>query len=336
MELSNLEKSVPGEHEAIDKLIEMLSAKMLREKAPSEKMKRDAHPKQVGLLKATFTVLPGLDPELRVGIFEKPKSYSAWVRFSNQNAPPAADHVKDIRGMAVKIMGVEGVKVLERERDAKTQDFILISTNKFVTRNVVDFAKLIGALTRGKLRLLLFFLFHPKITYNLVSSNKNFGSLLEARFWSVSPYTFGARAVKYSLVPQSPERTAIPSKPADNYLTAVMERQLGSSDYYFDFMIQFQKDRDRMHVEDLSNPWSEDASPFIKVATLMIPKQAFNTDERKAYGDNLSFTPWHCLVPHKPLGNINRGRKAVYDALSKYRHTTNGLPLVEPEEFTIV
>lgn len=335
MKLLEKEIPIPGEKEAIATLIALLSAKMKKETLPSSKMLRDAHPKQIGLVKAEFMVEPDLPFQLRVGVFSNPVSYPCWVRFSNQSAPPAPDNVKDIRGVAIKLMGVEGDKVLEKEKYAKTHDFILISTNYFVTKNVVDFAKLIQALVAGKLKLILFFLLHPKIAYNLLSSNKNFGSLLEARFWSVSPYTFGDRIVKYSLKPCSDEKTDIPAHPEDNYLTSVMEKQLNSKEYFFDFMIQFQKDPKKMPTEDLSNAWSEEESPFIKVATLKIPQQVFNTSEQQDYGDNLSFTPWHCLPEHTPLGSVNRGRKVVYDTLSTFRHDTNGLTKFEPENFNI-
>ncbi|MEK1942330.1 MAG: hypothetical protein AAAB16_18325, partial [Pseudomonas sp.] len=36
-----------------------------------------------------------------------------------------------------------------------------------------------------------------------------------------------------------------------------------------------------------------------------------------------SFNPWHALPEHRPLGGINRLRKAVYEAVSAYRHERN-------------
>lgn len=335
MKISDVEHSLPGEAESVASLIEMLGAKMKREQTFPDKMKRDAHPKQVALLKAEFRIEPNLPPGFNVGIFATPKSFPAWIRFSNQNAPPAPDNKKDIRGAAIKIMEVEGEKILENEKRATTQDFILISTNVFVTRNIVDFAKLIKALTSGKIVLMLFFLLHPRIAIRLLRSNKNFGSLLEARFWSVAPSALGNTVVKYCLTPQAPTKTSVPPSPADNYLTDVMTKQLTERDYFFDFQIQVRKVPEHMPVEDLSVAWSEEESPFVKVATVKIPAQHFDTAERKEYGDNLSFTPWHSLVVHKPLGNVSRGRRIVYEALSKLRHTTNGIPLHEPSGFTI-
>lgn len=41
------------------------------------------------------------------------------------------------------------------------------------------------------------------------------------------------------------------------------------------------------------------------------------------FGDNLSYNPWRTLAEHRPLGGINRCRKAVDEVLSKSRHQRN-------------
>jgi hypothetical protein len=45
---------------------------------------------------------------------------------------------------------------------------------------------------------------------------------------------------------------------------------------------------------------------------------------------NLSFTPWHALPEHEPLGGINRVRRAVHESLSDFRHALNLVPREEP------
>ena len=42
--------------------------------------------------------------------------------------------------------------------------------------------------------------------------------------------------------------------------------------------------------------------------------------ERRALRENLIFTPWHGIAEHRPLGGINRLRRAVYDASASFRH----------------
>ena len=53
---------------------------------------------------------------LAKGIFVPDKTYSAWIRFSNASGDATqADDKKDARGMAIKILGVSGKKILEND-----------------------------------------------------------------------------------------------------------------------------------------------------------------------------------------------------------------------------
>jgi hypothetical protein len=329
----NLENPPAGEKEATQKLTELLRKKMVSENP--DRMMRDAHPKQHGLVKAEFIVEPDLPVELRVGIFKESRTYPAWIRFSNQNSPPLPDKDKDIRGMAIKLMGVEGKKLIEGKENEQTQDFLLISTDVFVTKDVVEFEKLINSLVSGRIKLIFFFLTHLRVAFNLLTSNKRFASPLEARYWSTTPYLFGSKAVKYSAKPSSSLKSKVPKNPSDNYLREAMAERLAACEVTFDFMIQFQKNTRTMPIEDPGKRWSQKDSPFIKAATIKIPVQEFDSPEQIEFGDNLSFTPWHSLPEHRPLGGINRARKIVYEALSEFRHQCNNVPQKEPAGFEL-
>ena len=54
------ESPPPGEEEATAQLIDMLRAKMLRERVAPERVQRDAHPKSHGLVKANFIGNPSM------------------------------------------------------------------------------------------------------------------------------------------------------------------------------------------------------------------------------------------------------------------------------------
>ena len=60
-------------------------------------------------------------------------------------------------------------------------------------------------------------------------------------------------------------------------------------------------------------------APFAPIATLEIKPQNFNSALRITECEHLTFTPWHGLVQHRPLGGINRRRKAIYLASATYR-----------------
>jgi hypothetical protein len=98
-------------------------------------------------------------------------------------------------------------------------------------------------------------------------------------------------------------------------------------------MVQFQTDPVRMPVENPSVEWDERVSPFIPVARIRIPPQRFESEQQMAYAEQLSFTPWHALPEHRPMGGVNRIRKVVYERISTLRHEANGIPRREPAGF---
>lgn len=329
------EQIAAGEQQYIEDLANRLKEKIIREN-PSGIMRRDAHPKMHGLVKAEFCVEADLPAELKVGLFKEAGRWPAWVRFSNQDPSRQADIKRDIRGMAVKVMGVAGKKLLENESDAPTQDFLTISTPYFVTHDPKEFDELVIACGKGGLSMIWFFLSHLRVTYNLLSSNRKFANPLQITYHSTTPYLFGeGRAVKYCVAPRLTIADSIPSNPGPDYLREAMQKQLSQGEAVFDFMVQFQTDARAMPIEDPGVKWDQKLSPFRKVATIRIPQQAFDSQARREYGENLSFTPWHSLPEHRPLGGVNRARKMVYDFISRFRHEKNGEKRGEPGGFEV-
>jgi hypothetical protein len=325
----DLESPPPDEQVHIDSVIDTLRERMKNDYV-DRKMLRDAHPKMHGCVKARLTVDGGLDPSLSVGLFAKPRTYNAWVRFSNQDGRVSPDRKPDVRAVAIKLLGVEGMKLLDSEEHSTTHDFLLISHDVFFAKDVAE----VDALNVNRIGSLpffvSFFLRHPRVAWSLLLSLPGHGSPLEIQYYSVTPYLFGDRAVKYSLRPRSEERTPIAHNPSNDYLREAMKAHLQHKPAVFDFMVQLQGDKERMPVENPTKRWSQAESPFIKVATLEIFPQEFDTPERAEFADELSFDPWRALPEHRPLGGINRARRQIYRALSLFRHERNTTPRKEP------
>src|SRR5690606_6804538 len=135
-----------------------------------------------------------LPKELKVGVFAgEPKNYHAWVRFSNGNTKPQKDKKKDIRGAAIKLLGVRGEKILNDELDAETQDFLLMSTETFFAKTVKELSKLLSAMTSGNfLKSNLFFLnpFLWPIILRATKSKVACENPLSIPYWSTQPYQF--------------------------------------------------------------------------------------------------------------------------------------------------
>jgi hypothetical protein len=152
---------------------------------------------------------------------------------------------------------------------------------------------------------------------------------INAQYWSMTPYLIGPRACKFSCRPSGSPSPFVDRSSA-NFLHDNLVAALKAGDAVFEFCVQLRVDSKEMPIEDPTITWSEQASPFVPVAHLTIERQVFDTPERVAFGEALSFTPWHGLDAHRPLGGINRVRRTVYEAISRLRHDLTHTPRVEP------
>jgi len=323
------ERPIPNEEHYAQKIADRFKS-TLSDYYASGLTKRMFHPKMHGLVEAEFTIEKDLPDNLKQGIFSEEKSYPAWVRLSNAKRQPAEDKKKDMRGMAIKLIGVPGNKLLEGEEEAVTQDFLLVTAETLQTVSVKDFQKSIDALLGGGLKLFFYAITHPRVIIRSLRQITKCGNLLEKQYFSMTPYRFGEnQAVKYSAIAVRNEENTIPKKPSDGYLRDRLIEDLKKEDQYFDFMVQLQTNPDSMPIENPTVAWS---SPFQKVATIKIKKQEFDSNAQRSYGENLSFTPWHSIEAHRPLGGVNRARKLVYEQVAKFRRERNDVTdIAEPD-----
>jgi hypothetical protein len=239
-------------------------------------------------------------------------------------------------------MGVEGGKLLERERTAKTQDFLLITHDAFFVKDGKDYAEFFRRIARGSNPAWFFFGRLPwrwtefRAAAQLLSKGGKMVNPLFSPYFSATPYRLGERSVvKYAARPCAVNpglRNRFPDSP--DYLRLNMAKSLDvkeGSSACFQFLVQRRSDPATMSVEDSRIPWDQERSKFVPVATVTIPVQEFSSDEQRRYCEDLSFTPWHSLPAHRPLGNINRTRKTVYETVSAFRHESNRVERREPE-----
>lgn len=130
--------------------------------------------------------------------------------------------------------------------------------------------------------------------------------------------------MKFSANPVAPVLNEAPDVSDPDYLRMTLRKRL-TQDIVFDFQVQVRPASDLAgkidtEIEDACFEWKEPTHPFVSVATITIPAQNFETDERRALCESLTFTPWHGIVEHRPLGGINRLRLAVYEASTRFRH----------------
>lgn len=313
---------------------------------------RSVHAKGHGLLKGTLRVLGHLPPTLAQGLFAHPAEYPAVLRFSTNPGDVLDDSITVPRGLAVKVIGVEGERLPGSEADA-TQDFVMANAPAFLAPDPKAFA--------GSLKLLARTTDTPQGLKKVVSTVlrgaeavvETFGGesamlksmgghpsthILGETFWSQVPLRHGDYVAKYSVAPVSPALLALKDAKVETggrpdalreEVKAFFREQGGE----WELRVQLLTNRETMPVEDASVPWPEEESPYIAVARISVPPQpAWDAERVREIDDGMAFSPWHGLEAHRPLGGIMRARRPAYEDSARFRGTRNGCPVHEPRQ----
>ena len=277
---------------------------------------RALHRKQLTAARGSLEVLDGLPEFARQGLFAAPKRYEARVRLSNGGLDSAPDRVPDIRGFAIKVLGVQGDSALGNG-PAKSQDFLLINQENFAFPKSDEFVPFVEAASRGHGALLMYLvkrygLFGAPARLGKLAKamGRPFGGFATETLHSAVPIASGAYAVRVRLVPDGANGTADPAANAD--WGADFSRRLGSQDLAWDLQLQPFVSESLTPIEDASVNWE---SPFTTVARLTLPRQDTKSPEGQALARQAEagvFDPWQALAAHRPLGDVQRARRVVY------------------------
>lgn len=329
-----VEKIKKGEEAATRKVVDITKA-FIAERDKGKTVRRDAHPKHQGVVRGTFVVRVDRVPkDLRWGLFARNGTYPCWIRFSNGAGKVQDDKKGDGRGMAIKVCGVEGVRA-PGGREQRSQDFVMIDHPVFFIRDAGQYQHFVRLQKKGQ--DLRFFIWWNPCHWHLRQARivgrikRTIPSLLVNRYFSMAPHKHGPLVVKYACESVNKDAGEVPEDAGPQYLREDMIERLEKGQVEFDFTIQTRTHADRMPVEDPTRYWSEELSPYRKVARVIIHKQTFDSKEQMDFGENISLNPWHSLLDHAPLGGLNRMRLAVYNAISDHRHALNDTPNPEPD-----
>jgi polyhydroxyalkanoate synthesis regulator phasin len=343
-------ESVPAtEQDDIRRVVQSIEQILQQGHAKSGKPLPDVHAKSHGCAKGEFRVLPNLHAELAQGLFRHPRTYDAVVRFSNSSGQMNPDSKPDGRGMAIKVIGVTGAKLLADEMNAKTQDFVMIDHPVFLVGTVEHYRRveqvLADAGDNGFMQVLGLALAGdadiPRHIAELIRAAAIGGhraaNPVSMTYYSMAPIRFGQYVAKYRVEPvQDGDHALRPSLttpgPAEDALRLLLEETLRQQEVLFNFQVQLRTSEQTMPVEDATVEWPESESPYRTVATLRIFQQ--DIAPRREAGNNLSFTVWHALADHRPLGGINRVRREAYRTSSVWRHQEAGKVRKEPNSIT--
>jgi catalase len=333
-----LEQVPDGEAKAIDDIRAQALDKLAKRypEAQQTLVRRDAHAKAHGCVKATFEVDADIPSDLRVGTFFQPgQRFKTLIRFSNGAFEPGPDSGGDGRGMAIKIIDADPV-ANATPRGRGPHDILMINYPAFFSRNALDYKVFAdaGGLTGDTMALFWYFVWGMRpagMTVAVKITQQKMASPLAAQYYSMAPFLYGeGRAVKYSArtCPGSAMTGGGVPRNGPNFLREALWAQLSLAPACFELMVQDRKGT--MDVEDVVPTWSEPDSPFRRIGKIEIPASQTNTSQRDEACENLNFNPWNSPPEQRPLGSINRLRRAVYEAISAYRHSRNKTSPPEP------
>ncbi len=310
---------------------------------------RSVHAKSHGLLQGEMRVLGGLPEALAQGAFAKPGTYPVVLRFSTNPGDILDDSVSTPRGLALKIIGVEGERLPGAE--GKTQDFVMQNAPAFVAPNPKAFL--------GTLKTLAKTTDTPQVFKKALSTvMRGAESVLEAvggqsatlksmgghpatnvlgeTFYTMVPFLYGPYVAKLSVAPFSPALTALKDAPVavsghPDALRDAVRDFFANETGVWEVRVQLCTNRETMPVEDASVPWPEAESPYVPVARIVVePQPSWSEARSAAVDDGLAFSPWHGLAAHRPLGGVMRSRKPAYEMSEAFRAGRNGCPIHEP------
>lgn len=284
---------------------------------------RALHRKQVGAAQGTLQVLGDLPPFAAQGLFAKPGQWDVWVRLSNGGADVEPDHKPDIRGFALRVLGVKGESALGNG-DASSQDFALINQETFGFANSAQFVGFLGAFTQSPAALIKYLvrthglLGGPaRLVQMLKALTQPFGGFAAQAMHSAAPIACGPYAVKVRLLPHA--SNGAPVKKAQSSWNAEFAARLSQQDLQWDLQLQPYVSEELTPIEDASVTWP---TTYTSVARLTLPRQEMAGARAGKLAEKIeaaTFDPWQALAAHRPLGDVMRARKVVYFESQKAR-----------------
>jgi hypothetical protein len=300
-------------------------------------LRRGVHAKGV-CARAVFEVLdvaegrdPALAARLARGIYARPASYPATVRFSNSDPHVNDDSRPDVRGLAfcaeLTPSGPAAAGAQVGRQDYSLQSWPTLPFND--VHAFVVFAKVFGAPNQaiglGSLPLRDQLVFARTMVEAMQQKRQPVRPYQQLRYWSTVPFRHGAEdVVKYSASPAAANPARALEKRNPNALRDELIRHLNEDATMssFDFGLQF-LDTDHMTfqgkhrdasfwIENATVEWPEAQAPFHTVARLtLLPKSQLCAEACEA--EHIDVTR-NFTTDSAPVGGINRVRSRAVAA----------------------
>ncbi|WP_158742321.1 catalase family protein [Acidisphaera sp. L21] len=346
----DMEQPADDEAQTIQSLTETLGKISQTTFENSGHATRSVHAKGHGLLRGKLTVLDNLPAELAQGLFAEAAEYEVAMRFSTIPGDVLDDSVSTPRGLAIKVVGVEGARLPGGEDDV-TQDFVMANAPAFSAPDPKKFLanlkmlaattdkaegakKMLSAVARGTESLLE--AFGGKSPTVTTMGGQPETNILGETYYSQAPLLYGDYVAKIGVFPifDLSKQTGAPVEVNDNpdALRDAVAAHFAVNGGEWELRVQLLTNPETMPIEDASVIWPEDESPYQPVARLTVkPQASWSDDGVKSIDDGMAFGPWHGLAAHRPLGGIMRSRNTTYTSSATFRGQHNGCPMHQPK-----
>jgi mono/diheme cytochrome c family protein len=310
---------------------------------------RGTHTKGV-CVRATFEVFdvasrvsdPALAARLARGLFARPGTYPATVRFANAASTIKPDSNPDVRALSFAVEVPSGVVGPQPVR----LDYSMNNAPTFPINDAHAFAAFMRVQAAegvfGHLRALLSLSFKDLKGFfqtaarGLKQEHTRLQPYQRNRYWSNVPFLHGDdEAIKYSATPAA----ANPNDPIgkgdtvlrDDLLRHVeQDAQQASWDFGLQLLEPGRMTLDgatreaSFWVENASVEWPEAQAPFYAVGRLtLLPQSELSQAECEAWSIDVTE---HALPGHRPIGSINRARWVAEAASRKARMSSASVP----------
>lgn len=318
---------------------------------------RSVHAKSHGFLQGELEVPPDLPEPLAQGLFARPGRYPVILRLSTIPGDILDDSVSTPRGLAIKVVGVEGERLEGSEGDV-TQDFVLVNGPAFGAPNAKQFLsvlkllaattdrgegvkKVVSAVLRGVQQVIVATTGSPSPTVATLGGQPE-THILGETFYSQVPMRFGDHIAKIAVAPASPELEALTGASLDvngvpNGIREAVVAFFGTHGATWEVRAQLCTSLEAMPVENAATVWPEAESPYRPVARITVGPQTAWSEARSAIvDDGMAFSPWHGLAAHRPLGSIMRVRRQAYEMGKRFRSEHGGRAIEEPRGVVVL
>lgn len=310
---------------------------------------RSVHAKAHGILEGELRIDNALPEELAQGLFARPGTHKVLMRLSTNAGDILPDAVSLPRGLALKVLDVEGERLPGAE--GATQNFIMVngkvfqapSADKFLgslkllagTTDRAEGLKVAASTVLRGVNKALQAVGVESTTLASLGGAPNVDPLGET-YYSVTPFRYGDYVAKFSVAPVAPALTALTGHEIDasgrpDAIRETVQSEMRAIEGVWEFRVQLCRDLERQPVEDPTVEWNEAEAPFQRVGLITVrPQDSWNATRVQAVDEEMRFSIWTGLAAHKPLGNINRARNAPYRHSAEFRQRFNGCPIHEP------